>query len=99
MNWKKIIFLTTFSIFILFASFFMITESARYYRLFYDQGSWQPLYLATLLELFVLVLAAHGNIFQNQFVMDDFAFIVDWPLFEPEKEDGDVGRGANAGRG
>lgn len=35
----------------------MITESARYYEFFYESGAWQPLYLAGLLELFVLVLA------------------------------------------
>ena len=39
------------------ASFFMITESARYYTFFYESEAWQPLYLAALLELFVLVLA------------------------------------------
>jgi len=56
-NWKKSIFVGILSIIIAFASFFMITESARYYVHFYEQGAWQPLYLAALLELFVLVLA------------------------------------------
>lgn len=56
-NWKKSIFVSILSIIIVFASFFMITESARYYVHFYEQGAWQPLYLAALLELFVLVLA------------------------------------------
>jgi hypothetical protein len=56
-NIKKTIFLVILGIIILAASFFMITESARYYRIFYEPGAWQPLYLAGLLELFVLVLA------------------------------------------
>ena len=56
-NWKKSIFVSILSIIIVCASFFMITESARYYVNFYEQGAWQPLYLAGLLELFVLVLA------------------------------------------
>lgn len=57
MNYKKSIFLTILMTIICSASFFMITESARYYRFFYNVGSWQPIYLAGLLELFVLVLA------------------------------------------
>lgn len=35
----------------------MITESARYYTFFYESGAWQPLFLASLLEIFVLALA------------------------------------------
>lgn len=54
---KKIFFLTVLITIICSASFFMITESARYYNFFYNSGAWQPLYLAGLLELFVLVLA------------------------------------------
>jgi hypothetical protein len=56
-NFKKSIFVSVLAIIIAFASFFMITESARYYNHFYDAGAWQPLYLAALLEMFVLVLA------------------------------------------
>lgn len=56
-NVKKTIFITILGIIIIAASFFMITESARYYKIFYESGAWQPLYLAGLLELFVLVLA------------------------------------------
>ena len=56
-NWKKSLFVSILSVVIIFASFFMITESARYYRHFYEVGAWQPLYLAALLELFVLSLA------------------------------------------
>jgi len=54
---KKTFFLTVLITIICSASFFMITESARYYKFFYDSGAWQPMYLAGLLELFVLVLA------------------------------------------
>lgn len=54
---KKTFFLTILMTIICSASFFMITESARYYRFFYNTGAWQPIYLAGLLELFVLVLA------------------------------------------
>ena len=57
MDWKKFTLVSVLSIIIILASFFMITESARYYTFFYEQGAWQPLYLASLLELFVLVLA------------------------------------------
>ncbi len=56
-NWQKPIFISILLIIIGFASFFMITESARYYTHFYEEGAWQPLYLAALLELFVIVLA------------------------------------------
>ena len=56
-NWKKSLFVSILSVIIIFASFFMITESARYYKHFYEVGAWQPLYLAALLELFVLSLA------------------------------------------
>lgn len=56
-NFKKSIFVGVLAVIIAFASFFMITESARYYKHFYDIGAWQPLYLAALLEMFVLVLA------------------------------------------
>ena len=56
-NWKKSIFVSILAVIIAFASFFMITESARYYKHFYEAGAWQPLYLAALLELFVLSLA------------------------------------------
>lgn len=56
-NWRKSIFVSILTLIIAFASFFMITESARYYRHFYEAGAWQPLYLAALLEMFVLVLA------------------------------------------
>ena len=54
---KKAFFLTVLITIICSASFFMITESARYYKFFYNNGAWQPIYLAGLLELFVLVLA------------------------------------------
>lgn len=54
---KKTFFLTVLITIICSASFFMITESARYYKFFYNTGAWQPIYLAGLLELFVLVLA------------------------------------------
>ena len=57
MNYKKSFFLTLLITIICSASFFMITESARYYKFFYNTGAWQPIYLAGLLELFVLVLA------------------------------------------
>jgi len=56
-NKSKIIFVVILGLIIVTASFFMITESARYYTFFYESGAWQPLYLAGLLELFVLVLA------------------------------------------
>lgn len=56
-NWMKIVFIFVLTLIVATASFFMITESARYYRFFYDESAWQPLYLAGLLELFVLVLA------------------------------------------
>ena len=56
-NWKKSLFVSILAIIVAFASFFMITESARYYRHFYETNAWQPLYLAALLEMFVLVLA------------------------------------------
>jgi len=38
-----------------------------------------------LLVILSLVVAAHGNIFQNQFVMDDFHFIVNWSLIQDWK--------------
>lgn len=57
MNWKKFTFITILGIIIILASFFMITESARYYTFFYESGAWQPLFLASLLEVFVLALA------------------------------------------
>jgi len=56
-NFKKSILIGILAIIIMFASFFMITESARYYKHFYETSAWQPLYLAALLEMFVLVLA------------------------------------------
>jgi hypothetical protein len=56
-DFKKIIFVSLLAIIIACASFFMITESARYYKHFYESGAWQPLYLAGLLEIFVLALA------------------------------------------
>ena len=56
-NFKKSLFVGVLAIIVAFASFFMITESARYYKHFYEIGAWQPLYLAALLEMFVLVLA------------------------------------------
>jgi hypothetical protein len=58
MNWKKFTFTLILGIIIILASFFMITESARYYTFFYESGAWQPLFLASLLEVFVLALAA-----------------------------------------
>jgi len=57
MNWKKFTFTLILGIIIILASFFMITESARYYTFFYESGAWQPLFLASLLEIFVLALA------------------------------------------
>ena len=57
MDWKKFTFVSILSIIIILASFFMITESARYYTFFYESGAWQPLFLASLLEIFVLALA------------------------------------------
>ena len=57
MKWKKFTFTTILGIIIILASFFMITESARYYTFFYESGAWQPLFLASLLEIFVLALA------------------------------------------
>jgi len=57
MNWKKFTFALILGIIIILASFFMITESARYYTFFYESGAWQPLFLASLLEIFVLALA------------------------------------------
>ena len=57
MNWKKFTFTLVLGIIIILASFFMITESARYYTFFYESGAWQPLFLASLLEIFVLALA------------------------------------------
>lgn len=58
MNWKKGIFVGLLCAVIFTASFFMVTESARYYTFFYEKGAWQPIYLAGLLELFLLLLAA-----------------------------------------
>lgn len=58
MDWKKFTFIGLLSLVIFSASFFMVTESARYYTFFYAEGAWQPLYLAGLLELFLLLLAA-----------------------------------------
>ena len=57
MNYKKLFFIFTLLLVICSSSFFIITESARYYKFFYNSGAWQPIYLAGLLELFVLVLA------------------------------------------
>jgi len=57
MVYKKYFFVFILLLIICSASFFMITESSNYYKFFYDSGAWQPIYLAGLLELFVLVLA------------------------------------------
>ncbi len=35
--------------------------------------------------IFALTLVAYGNVYHNQFVMDDFDFIVDWPLIKDWK--------------
>ena len=53
---KKILFLILLLSLILSTSFFLIIESAKYYSEFYP-SAWQGLFLAILLEAFVLTLA------------------------------------------
>ncbi len=54
---KKWVFITILSGVVCGASFFMVTESAGFYERFYPDGSWRGLYLAALLEGFLLILA------------------------------------------
>jgi len=53
---KKILFLILLLSLILSTSFFLVVESAKYYSEFYS-SVWQSLFLAILLEAFVLTLA------------------------------------------
>jgi len=83
MNWKKFTFTLILGIIIILASFFMITESARYYTFFYESGAWQPLFLASLLEIFVLALAVMKigtkrifNFFQKFIMVSVFTVII-----------------------
>ena len=39
----------------------------------------------SILAVFLLTAAAYSNIFANQFLMDDWDFIVDWPLIQDWK--------------
>lgn len=54
---KRMAFLVILSIIIFMASGFMVMESAAYYVNYYGFGAWQPLYLAALLEGFLISTA------------------------------------------
>lgn len=54
---KKCFFMMVLALVVCGASFFMVTESAEFYARFYPDGSWRGLYLAGLLEAFLLIMA------------------------------------------
>ncbi|MDO8579947.1 MAG: hypothetical protein Q7S13_00535, partial [Candidatus Omnitrophota bacterium] len=48
-------------------------------------GSLEQHFRLAILAIYCVALLAFSNVFANQFVMDDFAFIVDWPLIQDWK--------------